>query len=75
MRNGRREPLRAYEPQIQAPEAYRTAFALMESGDPGAMPAFAALVSTQPQDSLASFHLRRLLNGHTGARIDVNEQG
>jgi adenylate cyclase len=69
---GRSEPLRAFEPlsgeayQDPAIEAYLSAFGKLEAGDPAAMPAFAALRS---DDQLVSFHLRRLLNGATGARI------
>ena len=69
---GRSEPLRAYEPTIQIQQDYLAAFALLETNSPAAMPAFAALVSTQPKDPLASFHLRRLLNGQRGTRIEIN---
>lgn len=72
---GRAEPLRAFEPlspeQYAAPatEGYLAAFAKLESGDPGALGAFAAEVGKQPDDHVASFHLRRLLNGASGTRI------
>jgi len=72
---GRAEPIRAFEPLTAATgegdglEAYRKAFALMESGDAGALAAFAAHVGAHPDDQLAAFHLRRLLNGAKGARI------
>jgi adenylate cyclase len=33
------------------------------------MAAFASHVGIQPQDQLASFHLKRLLNGAKGIRI------
>jgi adenylate cyclase len=33
------------------------------------MPAFAALVGMRSDDCLASFHLKRLLNGAKGVRI------
>jgi hypothetical protein len=39
------------------------------SADPDAMAACAAHVGRQPTDQLASFHLKRLLNGATGTRI------
>ncbi len=76
---GRGEPLRAFEPLTEEaaarPEtaAYAEAFAKLEAGDPAAMPAFAALVGTSAADALASFHLRRLLNGGKGTviRLDV----
>jgi adenylate cyclase len=74
---GRTEPLRAYEPLC--PEAfdgaaqrqYTDAFAKLEAGDAGAMPAFAALVGLHAEDSLAGFHLRRLLNGARGVRMQL----
>ena len=75
---GRGEALRAYEPLgdeahlSPATSAYRDAFAKLEAGDPAAMPAFAALVGQGPADALASFHLKRLLNGKTGVRIELD---
>jgi len=72
---GKSEALRAFEPltiaQFEAPatKAYLEAFAKLESGDPGAMAAFASLVGSQPDDQLAGFHLKRLLNGAKGIRI------
>jgi adenylate cyclase len=74
---GKTEPLRAYEPLTEAADAdhvtavYREAFCKLEAGDPGAMPAFAALVGLKADDPLASFHLKRLLNGHRGTCIDL----
>src|SRR5438552_3927595 len=74
---GRREPLRAYEPlsaaEFDAPTTtqYTTAFTKLESDDSAAMPAFAALVGMHADDPLASYHLRRLLNGAKGIRIQV----
>ena len=41
-------------------------------GDPGAIAAFASHVGKHPQDQLASFHLKRLLNGATGTRIAMD---
>ncbi len=75
---GRKEPLRAFEPlrpdQFAAPATtqYGEAFARMEGGDAAAMPAFAALVGTHADDALAGFHLKRLLNGAKGARIQLD---
>ena len=72
---GRSEAIRAYEPlrggefSDAATASYRDAFAKLEAGDPSAVAAFASYVGQQPQDQLASFHLKRLLNGATGARI------
>jgi len=72
---GRTEALRAFEPlrpeiyESPATKAYLDAFAKLEAGDPTAIAAFASHVGNQPQDQLASFHLKRLLNGATGTRI------
>jgi adenylate cyclase len=72
---GKTEPLRAFEPlrteryDDPATKSYLEAFAKLEAGDPGAMAAFAAHVGKHAHDQLASFHLRRLLNGRTGTRI------
>ncbi|MCP3398055.1 adenylate/guanylate cyclase domain-containing protein [Bradyrhizobium sp. CCGB20] len=77
MLRGRSEPLRAFEPlpqaRFEAPETalYSEAFAKMEAGDVAAMPAFAALVGMHADDSLASFHLKRLLNGAKGIRMQL----
>jgi len=77
MLRGRSEPLRAFEPlppaKYEAPETalYSEAYAKMEAGDPAAMPAFAALVGMHADDSLAGFHLKRLLNGAKGIRIQL----
>jgi adenylate cyclase len=74
---GRSEPLRAYEPLTAAAFAglsttqYSEAFAKLESGDAAAMPAFAALVGLHSDDALAGFHLRRLLNGAKGIRMQL----
>lgn len=78
MLRGRSEPLRAFEPlsheRFEARETaqYAEAFAKMEAGDAAAMPAFAALVGTYADDALAGFHLRRLLNGGKGIRIQLD---
>src|SRR5262245_48168566 len=74
---GRSEPLRAYEPlcaeAFTAPVTaqYAEAFAKLEAGDAAAMPAFAALVGMHADDSLAGFHLKRLLNGAKGVRMQL----
>jgi class 3 adenylate cyclase/CheY-like chemotaxis protein len=74
---GRSEPLRAYEPLPEAAFAgpartqYCEAFAKLEAGDAAAMPAFAALVGSHADDVLAGFHLRRLLNGAKGVRMQL----
>lgn len=77
MLRGRSEPLRAFEPlpqaKFEAPQTalYSEAFAKMEAGDVAAMPAFAALVGMHAEDPLASFHLKRLLNGAKGSRMQL----
>ena len=75
MLRGRNEIMRALEPlQVEqyddpATKSYVEAFAKLEANDPGAIAAFASYVGNQPQDTLGSFHLKRLLNGAIGARI------
>ncbi len=75
---GRKEPLRAYEPlaaevyEGNATRSYLDAFAKLEAEDPLAMPAFAALLGLHSDDHLVGFHLRRLLNGGSGARITLD---
>jgi hypothetical protein len=77
MLRGRSEPLRTYEPltatTFEGPSRtqYCEAFAKLEAGDAAAMPAFAALVGTHADDALAGFHLRRLLNGAKGVRMQL----
>ena len=77
MLRGRSEPLRAYEPLSErafegpATAQYAAAFAKLEAGDVAAMPAFAALVGLYADDALAGFHLRRLLNGAKGVRMQL----
>jgi len=77
MLRGRSEPLRAYEPlppaKFEGPVTaqYTEAFARLEAGDAAAMPAFAALVGQYADDALAGFHLRRLLNGAKGVRMQL----
>jgi adenylate cyclase len=74
---GRSKPLRAYE--ALSPSAferkslvqYLDAYSKLIAEDIAALPAFAALVGTDANDVLAGYHLRRLLNGHKGARIQV----
>jgi adenylate cyclase len=72
---GRSEALRAFEPlraeQYEDPstKSYLDAFTKLEASDPGAMAAFAAHVGKRAGDQLASFHLKRLLNGATGTQI------
>jgi adenylate cyclase len=75
---GRSEALRAFEllgteqHADNASAGYFEAFSKLEAGDAGAMAAFAAHVSKKSDDHLASFHLKRLLNGGTGTRIALD---
>ena len=75
---GRSEPLRAYEALCEEAFAapvtaqYVEAFAKLEAGDTAAMPAFAALVGMHADDPLAGFHLKRLLNGAKGVRMQLD---
>jgi adenylate cyclase len=75
MLRGKTEALRVFEPlpadqkAASAITSYREAFAKLEIGDPTAISAFAAHVGKFPDDALASFHLKRLLNGATGINI------
>ena len=68
---GKTEALRTYEPmrpeQYESPatKSYLDAFAKLEANDPAAVAAFAAHLGKEPGDQLASFHLKRLLNGAT----------
>jgi adenylate cyclase len=72
---GRTEAMRAFEPLTieiynnNATKSYLEAFGRLEANDPGAIAAFASHVGNQTEDQLASFHLKRLLNGATGTRI------
>ena len=72
---GKTEALRAFEPlrpsQYEDPytRSYLDAFAKLEANDGGALAAFAAHVGNRSDDQLASFHLKRLLNGANGTRI------
>ena len=72
---GRNDALRAFEPlrngQAEDPAtvSYGEAFAKLEAGDAGAIAAFAAHLGKHSGDPLASFHLKRLLNGAAGTRI------
>jgi adenylate cyclase len=74
---GRTEPLRAYEPVSMEQlddvplENYLRAFKKLESRDPAAMADFAAQLGMRPDDQLASFQLKRLLNGEMGTLIEV----
>jgi adenylate cyclase len=75
MLRGKSEAMRAFEPlrrekfESAATKSYLEAFAKLQSDDAAAMAAFVAYVGSHPEDQLASFHLKRLLNGEKGTRI------
>jgi len=75
---GRGEVIRAFEPLEEkqfndpATKSYLDAYALLKAEDAGAVAAFAAHVGKQPEDRLAAFHLKRLLNGEKGSRIAMD---
>lgn len=77
MLKGRSSGLRVYQPltpsEAEAPanQAYREAFGLLESGDPKAGQAFAAVVGNYGEDPLATFHLKRALAGESGVTIQL----
>ena len=77
MLRGRSEPLRAYEAlsssalETKTVTQYLDAYAKLANEDDTALPAFAALVGINANDALAGYHLRRLLNGANGVRIQV----
>ena len=74
---GRSEPMRAFEPLAEgegsSPHtlAYFKAFEQLETGDPGALAAFASLIGERPNDPLTQYHLKRLLNGQSGVQIET----
>ena len=75
MLRGRDEPLKAFEPLTQdeyeatQTQNYLKAFELLEASDLSATAAFARVVAERPDDPLAGFHLKRLLNGTADVRI------
>jgi adenylate cyclase len=66
------EPLRPEQADDAATTSYLDAFAKLKACDPSAIAAFAAHVGRQSSDQLASFHLKRLLNGDTGVQIAMD---
>ncbi|KWV58019.1 regulator [Rhizobium altiplani] len=74
---GRVEAVRAFEPleaesyATDATQAYMVAFEELETGNPRAVASFAALVARNPEDPLAAFHLKRLMNGEFSTTINL----
>ena len=62
-------PCASDQSSSDATKSYLVAFNKLELNDPGTIAAFASHVGAHPEDQLASFHLKRLLNGGTGTRI------
>lgn len=77
MLKGKEKGIVAFEPLNPALShsagmtSYREAFDLLAAGDPNAVQRFAACVGANGDDRLATFHLRRLLAGHTGPVISL----
>ena len=75
---GKTERLRVFEPlpadhtEGAAVKGYMEAFAKLKTEDPTAISAFATHLGMFPDDALASFHLKRLLNGATGINIRMD---
>jgi hypothetical protein len=74
---GRVEAIRAFEPleadsyATDATQAYMIASEELETGNPRAVASFAALVARNPEDPLAAFHLKRLMNGEFSTTINL----
>ena len=68
------EPLDFGQADTPATQAYRDAFAKLETNNPAASQAFAAVVAQYGDDPLSTFHLKRLLGGETGAHIAFAEK-
>lgn len=74
---GKNNVLKAFEPlhhdRADDPAIidYQAAYARLEAGDSTARQAFASLVGRYDDDTLGTFHLRRLLSGATDAEIDL----
>ncbi len=69
--SGRSELLPRAAFEEPATRQYSDAFAKLEAGDAGAMLAFAAVLGLHADDALAGFHLKRLLNGGKGVRMQL----
>jgi adenylate cyclase len=78
--SGKTEELALYEPLTQesmeseAVQAYQRAYAKLETEDPSAKQAFAAVVGQFGDDPLATYHLKRTLAGETGIHITLSEK-
>lgn len=74
---GKTEAMRAFDPvrgdrfDDAMTDSYTKAVGLLEANDSRAIAAFATHVGRWAGDQTASFHLKRLLNGATGTRIEL----
>jgi adenylate cyclase len=74
---GKRGHLAVFEPTAakdlveERDNEYAAAYKLLANSDPGASQAFAAYVGKHGDDSLALFHLKRLLSGESGAEVTL----
>lgn len=77
---GKTDTIMVYEPLVAAvadgdsAHAYARAFAKLEAEDPAATQAFARVLAEFGDDTLATFHLKRLLAGEKGTQIEFNEK-
>ena len=77
---GKTEPIRVFEPLPEeaagspALHRWQTAFHLLETEDPAAEAAFAAIVEATPDDRLAHLHLGRLRRGESGVLVTLSEK-
>ena len=65
------------DPQRQRPEwisRYELAFRQLEAGTPEAAEHFAALYREDPEDPCVAFHYSRLIEGETGALIEMHDK-
>lgn len=68
------EPLLAESLDTKALADYWAAFLLMRDNKPEALAAFQQIVHSHPDDSLAAFHLQRLLDGCSGDFIELSQK-
>ncbi len=77
---GKSEGIEVFEPLADgwadspAAAAYSEAFEKMQRNDPGAGEAFQEVIRINPDDGLAKFHLGRLEEGKTGAKIVMEDK-
>lgn len=67
------EPLDPSQAGSERLDEYLQAFAMLQDGNPDCLRAFAAYVGKYDDDTLANFHLQRLLAGQISTRISLSE--